>query len=287
MRGGAFEIVLASPVPAGWEKFKPELDGIADRFVYWPEPAPSRLRRGLMLLDPLPIAVASDRSATGMRVISGELATSPALCWPISACGRAVARWSLPSSVVFTHNVEAEIFDRHANVATGIWRVIWRNQARKMAAFEGETLRRFDCVIAVSSRDGAELTKQFGLDRVEAVNTGVDVDFYSFTPPDSIPAPGPAGGTIIFSGAMDTRANIDGVEFMLEEIWPILLRARPGIKALIVGRNPPDSLVAKAKARALAWEFTGYVDDIRDYTRKGRCRRDPSPCRQRHADESL
>ena len=33
----------------------------------------------------------------------------------------------------------------------------------------------------------------------------------------------------------------------------------------VVGRSPPDDLVAKARRKKLNWEFTGYVDDVRPF----------------------
>ena len=47
-----------------------------------------------------------------------------------------------------THNVEAEIFERHARVCAGIRRLLWKDQSRKMRKFEGQILQCFDAVIA-------------------------------------------------------------------------------------------------------------------------------------------
>src|SRR5262249_43935700 len=33
--------------------------------------------------------------------------------------------------------------------------------------------------------------------------------------------------------------------------------------------NPPPDLVSEAAARSCAWEFTGYVDDVRTHTARG------------------
>ena len=41
------------------------------------------------------------------------------------------------ASVLFTHNIEAKIYERHAMTAEGLWRAIWRDQARKMQGFDG------------------------------------------------------------------------------------------------------------------------------------------------------
>jgi len=163
--------------------------------------------------------------------------------------------------------VEAEIFERHAKLAKGLMRQVWQSQSRKMRRFEGDALRRFDSVIAVSKRDGKALTELYDLPCVEVIDTGVDLDFYADSPP--IAPPAPDAGTIVFTGAMDWRANIDGIEYLMDEVWPLVLQGRPRANAVIVGRNPPPDLVTTAKERGLAWEFTGFVDDIRPFVAAG------------------
>jgi glycosyltransferase involved in cell wall biosynthesis len=98
---------------------------------------------------------------------------------------------------------------------------------------------------------------------VEAIDTGVDLDFFAMNPPEA--TPDASGGTIIFTATMSWAANVDGIHFLLDQVFPILLRARPNIRAVIIGRDPPDSLVAKIKDLGLNVTLTGFVDDIRPY----------------------
>ena len=59
-------------------------------------------------------------------------------------------------SVLFQHNVEAEIWRRHANVASGPFRRLYfKTQWDRTRAFEGAICRRFDRVVAVSEQDRA------------------------------------------------------------------------------------------------------------------------------------
>jgi glycosyltransferase involved in cell wall biosynthesis len=68
---------------------------------------------------------------------------------------------------------------------------------------------------------------------------------------------------------MDSPANIDGIAFLMNDIWPHVAQARPDAKALIVGRNPAASLIATARERRLPWSFTGSVADIRPHVAEG------------------
>jgi len=266
MKGGAFDITLVSPAPPDAGRYAEQTAALCDRFLSWPEAPMSRLGKMLALAGRMPVAVATDASADGRALVAAELAKRPdavLVDFPHAAV-LLPDRLAVPS-LMFTHNVEAEIFARHAQVVGMPMRLIWQDQARKMRRFEADTLRRFDTVIAVSTRDADALRDGYGLRRVEPVETGVDVDYYAFHGPEDAPAFGPAEGTVVFTGSMDSRSNIEGVGFLMHEVWPLILRRRPQARAIIVGRNPPDALVAEARARGLAWEFSGFVDDVRPF----------------------
>jgi glycosyltransferase involved in cell wall biosynthesis len=265
MKGGRFDLTLASPAPSGAGRYKAEIAGACDRFVSWPEAPRSPLRRVAALTSRLPVAAATDRSATGSAVVRGALAERPDVVvvdFPHADVLMPAGRIG-PASVMFTHNVEAEIFERHAARERGLWRLVWADQSRKMARLEGESLGRYDSVVAVSERDRDVLASRYGLPVVEAIDTGVDLDFFAES--GSEPDPGPDGGTLVFVATMSWAANVEGIHFLLDEVWPLLVGARPGVRAVIIGRNPPASLAEKVRARGLAVTLTGFVDDIRPY----------------------
>ena len=262
MKGGAFHITLASPAPPDAARFAAETRGICDSFLSWPEPRMSRLGKLLALAGRLPVSAATDVSAPGRAVVAQAIAARPDVVLIDFPHAAVLAPRTLDvPALVFTHNVEAEILERHARVSTGLRRVVWADQARKMRRFEGEVLRRFRTAIAVSERDAAALRHDYGLTRVDAIETGVDTEYYVFharPPPEE-------GGTVVFTGSMDSRSNIDGIGFLMDEVWPHVVAARPRARALVVGRNPPDALVATARTRGYDWHFTGFVDDVRPH----------------------
>ena len=264
MHGGAFDVTLASPAPLDQARFQADIAAASDRFIWWPETPMSRVRRVMSLASRLPVAAATDRSATGSAVVQLALAEKP----DVVVVDFPHADVLMPSrievcSVMFTHNVEAEIFERHVTRSSGLRRLVWADQSRKMAQLEHEALARYDSVVAVSARDRDALAKRYNLPVVEAIDTGVDLDFFAASPPAADPAPD--GGTLVFTATMSWAANVDGIHFLLDEVFPLLLRVRPAIKAVIIGRNPPAALSDKIKARELNVTLTGFVDDIRPY----------------------
>lgn len=271
LKGGVFSVTLASPAPAeAANRDKAALADLCDRFAPWPEPRRSPwfpLLRFAHLAGSLPVSVATDKSTPGRCLVADELAQSPAAV-VVDFPHTAVLLPQAPNAatVMFTHNVETEIFRRHAEQTKGgLRRLIWQDQARKMERFERGTLSRFDKVVAVSERDRAFFADAYGIDGAVAIPTGVDLDYFSAQPPR--PLPGATGGTIVFTGSMDWRANIEGIEYFMEEVWSLITQNRPQARFVLVGRNPPAALVESVKKRNLNWDITGFVDDVRPYVR--------------------
>lgn len=265
LKGGRFRVTLMMPAtPAELERWRAELQEVCDEVLPWtPVPQRPRWARALDLLDALPVNVVADRTRPGLRAVA-EACARPGLDLVVfDFVHAAVLRpqaLRMPS-VCFTHNVEAEIFARHAQQARGAGRRwMWQSQHRKMARFERDALRRFGRVIAVSERDARRFRDDYGLERVDPIPTGVDLGFFGWqAPPPVEPGRGP---TVVFTGSMDWDANVGGIEWFLREVWPEVLQRVPGARFKVVGRNPPAWLKKLARPDL---EVTGFVDDVRPH----------------------
>jgi glycosyltransferase involved in cell wall biosynthesis len=137
-------------------------------------------------------------------------------------------------------------------------RTLWRDQLRKMRRFEGKTLQSYDSVVAVSDRDRDYFRTEYSVG-ASTIPTGVDLEYFAFHPVEDGPP------IITFTASMDSLANIDGVRWFMDEVWPLIVREVPEAQMRVIGRNPDPGLVAEAKKRSLPWTFTGYVDDVRPH----------------------
>jgi len=70
------------------------------------------------------------------------------------------------------------------------------------------------------------------------------------------------GRTILFFALLSTFPNLDGVLFLLREIWPRIAAARPAARLKIAGAHPPAELRPHAGPRV---EITGFVEDLRPH----------------------
>jgi glycosyltransferase involved in cell wall biosynthesis len=263
MKGGAFRIVLAGPAMR-WqrEQFSAELAEVADELQFWPS-RNAALRHVLRLLHvagPLPVSVASDRSRAGSELAAKLLDEGPAAAvFDFAHSAVLLPRNSRVPTVMFTHNVEAEIFARHAKVATGVLkRKLWKRQHEKMVDFERNALRRFDSIVAVSERDKAIMAQLYAVENVHTIPTGVDADFLRFMNPAD-------DQRVIFCGSMDWLPNIDAIDYFLSDVWPLIRQRTPRATLTVIGRTPPSWLVAKARKIDERSRFTGYVDDVRPH----------------------
>jgi sugar transferase (PEP-CTERM/EpsH1 system associated) len=164
------------------------------------------------------------------------------------------------ATVLFQHNVEAMIWRRHFEVQKHPARKAYLyNQWRKAWAFERDACRRFDHVVAVSREDAETMRREYGLERVDDVPTGVDVDY--FQPRGDAP---PDPHNLVFTGSMDWLPNEDAICYFTEQIMPRIKQSVPGVTLTVVGRNPYPHLLALAQ-RDPSVVVTGRVDDVRPY----------------------
>jgi sugar transferase (PEP-CTERM/EpsH1 system associated) len=222
----------------------------------------------LHMADPLPYAVGKYRSRAFARRLVELLGTRR---FDLIVCDFLPPAVNLPRnlpcrSVLFTHNVESEIWRRHVETRSGaVARYLYERQHRRMLRYERETLARFDGVLAVSDVDRQTFARLYpdAIGRpVHVVPTGVDTEY--FTPAD--PASPPNGRSIVFTGSMDWLPNEDAMVFFCREMLPLIRREEPDVTLSIVGRTPTPAV------RALAGEHgvivTGRVDDVRPYVRE-------------------
>ena len=263
MKGEQFHITLVSPATADEQAlYRAEVAEVCDEFECWDVPERThyfdivRLRH---LFSHVPIPIRTDWHADGAKKISDLMSRSDVVVFDfLHAAILAPDALSIPS-VLFTHNVEAEIFQRHIDKAANpFMRWLWKNQYKKMFDFEREALSRFDTVVAVSDRDEQKFQEDYGVSNTQCIPTGVDLDFFAYAPPSRF-------NDVVFCGSMDWLANQDAIDFCFNEIWPLVLAAKPDARLTIVGRSPPARLVEKSKSFGDSVTFTGFVDDVRPY----------------------
>jgi sugar transferase (PEP-CTERM/EpsH1 system associated) len=219
------------------------------------------------LVDAAPYAVAKYRSAEYRAKLEDLLARErfdAVVCDFLPPVVNLPARLPCPS-IVFTHNVEAEIWRRHAEQASNpVSKHLLTQQWRRMLRFEAAALARFDLTLAVSEADRRTFERLYP-GRLPApahvIQTGVETDFFrpSSTPPERT--------HMVFTGSMDWLPNEDGMTYFCREILPKIRQFEPGATLSIIGRAPTPAV--KQLAAIPGVDVTGRVDDVRPHIAKG------------------
>jgi polysaccharide biosynthesis protein PslH len=221
------------------------------------------------LVDRIPYAVAKYRSRAYREAIERLLARTP---FDAVVCDFLVPVVNLPDklpcrSIVFTHNVEAEIWRRHAESARNpVSRLLLAQQWNRMLRFERAALSRFDLVLAVSETDRHTFGTLYPgavTAPVHVVQTGVDTTFFS---PMNERTPA-RRAHLVFTGSMDWLPNEDGMEYFVHDILPLVRQHEPGATVSIIGRSPTPAVKRLADVPGI--HVTGRVDDVRPHVAEG------------------
>jgi polysaccharide biosynthesis protein PslH len=211
------------------------------------------------LFSPLPVAVSRYQSVEMTRLVTHLRRTERFDAVVCDFLAPAPNIEDLGGCVLFQHNVETMIWRRHVEHAPDpIRRAYLRMQAQRMFDYEAKVCRTCAGIIGVSQADADLMQDLFGPSRVDHVPTGVDVDYFRRQPADS-----PASD-LVFLGSMDWMPNIDGINYFVREVLPLIRKKRPDCTLSIVGRKPTPAMVALAD-RDAAIRVTGTVPDVRPY----------------------
>jgi glycosyltransferase involved in cell wall biosynthesis len=165
----------------------------------------------------------------------------------------------LPLLVLDEHNIEFHLARQQAQDVAGLPRRI--HNARNWPKIEREELglwRRFDGVTFCSDADEARARALVPSVRSAVIPNSVDVEYFKPRPHD----PRSDGSTILFFGAINYYPNVDGLLYLLREIWPLIAKSHPRAGLKIVGQHPTPEILAFRGERV---EVTGQVEDVRPH----------------------
>jgi glycosyltransferase involved in cell wall biosynthesis len=165
----------------------------------------------------------------------------------------------MPPVVVFQHNVESLIWQRHADTARHFLK---RWIFQKERAFTLQMEDRCASVagqVTVSPLESRYFREERRMTNVLGdVPAGVDCEYFQPSPDKAEPH------TFAFLGSMDWEANVQAVRRFAQESLPAIVSQFPDANFIVIGRNPPAWLVEMAATNP-ALEVTGTVDDVRPY----------------------
>jgi glycosyltransferase involved in cell wall biosynthesis len=171
---------------------------------------------------------------------------------------------SLPPVVLDAHNCEWILQQRMSRTDLQNRRWIGGTysalQAAKLRRYEGAAVASADAVVAVSEPDALALRRAGTPRRLIVVPNGVDTAALPLRDGDG------DGATVLFTGTMDYRPNVDAVVWFVEVVWPLLRARVPAARFEIVGRAPTAAV--RALGAVAGVDVVGAVPAVEPHFRQ-------------------
>ncbi|MGD9825114.1 TIGR03087 family PEP-CTERM/XrtA system glycosyltransferase [Desulfobacter sp.] len=165
-------------------------------------------------------------------------------------------------------DVDSQKWNQYAANSRFPMSLIYEIEGRRLLEYEKIINHLFHHSVFVSTHEVEvfiNLNKQ--AQKLTAVPNGVDHDYFS---PDARFEPVPlrekeGQKVLVFTGAMDYYANVEGVSWFCRKVFPRIRSEHPDLLFYIVGSNPGPEVKALGDRQGV--RVTGFVDDIRPYYR--------------------
>lgn len=157
------------------------------------------------------------------------------------------------------HNIESLMLLRRAeNEKNWLKKIYFWQEGKKLMRFERKLCGSFSLNVTCSHLDTDRLKTIAPNIKCIDVPNGVDLQY--FQPVDVAKVE----KSLIFAGGLSWYPNLDAMNFFLSKVWPQLVVEIPTISFTIIGRNPPEWMLA-LQAEYPNLKVTGFVDDVRPY----------------------
>lgn len=138
----------------------------------------------------------------------------------------------------------------------------WRRRAQqpdlcRLRRFERDAMSAMDAAVCCSDEDADQLRALSPDVPVAVIGNGVDPEYFHPLPERGGPP------TLVYLGTLDYPPNLDALRFFFEAIHPRLASAAPGLRVLVVGRNPAPAALAWSRLPGVS--VAGSVPDVRPY----------------------
>jgi glycosyltransferase involved in cell wall biosynthesis len=159
--------------------------------------------------------------------------------------------------VLDEHNIEYELLARMEQGESSPLRRFYNGREhRTFRKLEQDLWRRVAGCALTSEREEQIVRAEAPGTPTAIVPNAVDSEFFSPSP--SAPKP----NSLVFTGILSYRPNLDAARFLVDDIVPRIREAFPDSTTTIVGKGDPEDLAA---LRGPGVTVTGWVPDVRPY----------------------
>ncbi len=144
---------------------------------------------------------------------------------------------------------------RRAKIEKGIRKYLLKLEGERLRIYENRIFDYFDHHTIISEQDRYYIGHTNN-HSIKVVENGIDASFF-----ENLEQP-EKQYDIVFVGNLNYAPNISCCEFLIDKLYPELVKVKPDFKILLAGANPHDSIRSKVSSNTNI-ELSGWVEDIR------------------------
>ncbi len=181
-----------------------------------------------------------------------------------SAMARFVTRARDRVRIMDFADIDSDKWRQYAAVARWPMSWVYRRESVRLLEWERRIAAEFDHSLFVTEAEAVDFRSMAPESAHKVSELSIGVDAVYFAPDSDRPNPHPPGRrTIVFTGAMDYRPNVDAVVWFAREVLPLIRQECPEAGFCIVGVRPAAEVQALAGMDGIT--VTGRVEDVRPY----------------------
>ena len=155
------------------------------------------------------------------------------------------------------HNIEHEIWSElYTNTSNPIKKWYLQKLSTQLRNFEIEVIRKVDGIITITKNDSIWFESMCNTP-ITTVPFGSDVyKEYEKKPYNRV----------FHFGSMDWKPNIEGVNWLVKEVWPKVREENNEVQLILAGRNMPSDIISNYK---LGIEVVGEISSSEEFFNSG------------------
>ena len=153
------------------------------------------------------------------------------------------------------HNVEHVIWERYAEGLGTVKSWYFKEQSKRLKAWESKVMAEVDLILPVSEHDASVIRDLLYKNKSNAdllvAPIGMEArDHASQSSQKEVSS----SITLGYIGLLDWRPNVEGLQWFLREVWPVIIDKYPMLMLRIAGKNGGDLKLPNAKGVQLVGE---------------------------------